>query len=284
MRTFIADKNAKLSKYLLAAYDGGLSFSALNKLFRKRDVKVNGVRTAKDIQIYRGDKIEVYYDGEKPDVRFKLLFEDDNVYIVAKPKGVTSEETFLSLSGKVSPLYFCHRLDRNTDGVMIFAKSERAFEEIKRAFKERTFEKYYRAVVYGAFGKEKDVLNAYLKKDAERGVVKVSDKYTEGALPIKTGYRVIFYDKSKNASLIEVTLFTGRTHQIRAHLASVGHFVIGDGKYGDERINRALKAKTLMLTSSKTVLHFCEGDALYYLDGKFFEFENELINEFIYAG
>ena len=272
MKTFVCDKKTRLSKFLLDRFDGDLSFSEFNKLLRKKDVKINGVRCGRDTSVEAGDTVVVYYDGALPTID-QAVFSDENVIVAVKKKGITSEKFFERLKNEYPTLYFCHRLDRNTDGLMLFAKNESAYKEILNAFKVRSFDKFYLCAVYGLFDKKEDVLSAYLKKDADLGIVTVYDKPILGAKPIKTGYRVIAEDKKENVSLIEVRLYTGRTHQIRAHLAHIGHFVLGDGKYGSDKINREKKVSKTMLSAYKMVLHFEKDESLYYLNEKSFEFD-----------
>lgn len=276
MKTFCVNSKIKLSRFLLDAYGGELSFSALNRLLRKKDVRINGVKTSRDVMLNVGDKVDVYFDGAPPKIKYNIIFSDDNVLIVYKPKGITSEAFYEMLSleqkacGKV--LYFCHRLDRNTDGIMVFAYNEESYKSLVAAFKTRTISKFYLAEVYGVMDKDSDTLSAYLFKDSKNSTVIISDTYKKGYLPIKTAYEVLSSDG--NTSVVMVRLVTGRTHQIRAHLASIGHFVLGDGKYGDERINRALNKRTLCLTAYKLIFNFSEGDCLYYLNGRCFEVQN----------
>ncbi len=269
MKEFSVKEKIKLSRFLLGAYDGGLSFSTLNKLLRKKDIKVNGVRVSEDKILSSGDVVTVYYDGEK-EISYKTLYVDDNVWVVIKPKGVTSEDFYKILNTDGS-VYFCHRLDRNTDGIMLFARNEKAYNEILSGFKNRTFEKIYLAKVYGVMDKKEDILEGYLFKDVKNSKVTIYDRKVKGSLPIKTKYKVIESDGV--TSTLEVSLLTGRTHQIRAHLAYAGHFVLGDGKYGSEAVNRSLGIKKLQLTAIKLILYFQKEDFLSYLDGKTFNFE-----------
>ena len=272
MKSFFPENKVKLSKFLLDLYAGQLSYSQFCKLLRKKDIKVDGKRVSSDVTLFGGEKVEVYYDGNE-NVRFyDVMFEDDNVLIIYKYKGITSESLYELLLKTYDGLLFCHRLDRNTDGIIIFAKNKTAYDELLTGFKKRTFEKYYIAKVYGTFEKKSDVLTAYLTKDEKAGLVRISDKMTEGAKQIKTGFTVV--EQSDGCSVLIVRLFTGRTHQIRAHLAHIGHFVIGDGKYGAEKINRQFGANKLCLTAAKITLRFEKGDYLSYLDGKTFVIES----------
>ena len=280
MRTFCVDKKIKLSKFLLNEYKGELSFSEFNKLLRKKDIKINGKRAAGDVLLEGGERVDVYYDGGAFLQDHNVLFLDENVLCAVKPKGIESEVFFNLLKSKYQTLFFCHRLDLKTDGIMIFARNISSYEIIYRAFKERSFEKYYLALVNGVFEKKQAVLSAYLYKDAASGKVYVSDSERSGSKPIKTGYSVLFEDVSKGVSLVNVRLFTGRTHQIRAHLAHEGHFVLGDGKYGVEKINREKGYSKLMLTAYKLVLRFPEESPLNYLDGKIIEYDNGLFDAY----
>lgn len=269
MKSFVAKGKTKLSKFLLDAYDGELSFSVLNKLLRKKDVKVDGVRVSKDVWLYGGETVVVYYDGQIVRGDYKTVYSDDNVLVVIKPKGITSEKFYerLNCDGNV---YFCHRLDRNTDGVMIFAKNEKAYQELVNGFKKRTFEKIYLAKVYGVVKPETAVLSDYLFKDSKNSIVTITEKPVKGSVPVVTEYSVIKTDGE--TSLLKVKLITGRTHQIRAHLAFYGHFVLGDGKYGVEEINRRLKVKETALSAVSLTLRFNKDEFLYYLDGKSFSY------------
>ena len=267
MKTFKCSKSEKLSKFLLSAYDGGLSFGAFNKLLRKKDIKINGKRVSADLQLMPGDVVDVYFDGAfTPEV--DSIYCDDNVLVVNKPKGMTSDSFYLMLKKGFPQLLYCHRLDRNTDGVMIFALNEIAYSCIVEGFKARTFEKFYTAEVYGRVKNDKEVLSAYLLKDQSRSLVEIFDRPTKGAKEIKTAYRVI--DRKDETTILEVELLTGRTHQIRAHLGHIGHFIVGDGKYGREAINRRLGVKEMKLSSSKLILHFPSSSPLFYLDNKCF--------------
>lgn len=266
MKSFKAQKNVKLSKFLLDSYNGGLSFSMFNKLLRKKDIKVNGERVNKDITLNIGDEVVVYYDGEQVKVTYKTIYKDENILVVSKPKGITSEDFYNQIND--GNLYFCHRLDRNTDGLMIFAYNERAYEELLKGFKDRTFNKIYRAKVYGKMEKNEDLLQAYLFKDSKKSLSLIYDNKVKGSVLIKTYYKVI--ESHDNYSILSVELLTGRTHQIRAHLAHIGHFILGDGKYGNDKINREFGEKELNLTAQKLTLHFEKGSFLAYLDGKTF--------------
>ena len=163
---------------------------------------------------------------------------------------------------------FIHRLDRNTSGIMIFALNEAAERGPGAGFKNRTFIKIYRARLKGTPRPQEGVLKGYLLKDAESASVKITDKPCKGALPVKTGYRVLESDGV--TSLVEIRLYTGRTHQIRAQFAHIGCPVAGDGKYGDAEFNRRLGVNRQQLNARSLTLVFGQGSPLYYLNGKTF--------------
>ena len=267
MITFTAKKNDKLVKSVLENSQG-VSFAAIMKLLRNKDIKVNGVRVNKDVKLIAGDSVEIYY-VPKAEIPATEIYSDKNVLIVDKKSGYTSEKVFAFLSEK-TPLYFIHRLDRNTSGIMVFAKNKTAETELIKGFKNRDFIKIYLTSVFGKFDKKEGVLTAYLVKNAENSTVKIYDKKTPAAAEIKTGYKVVDYDKIKDISELEVRLYTGKTHQIRAHLAHIGHPIVGDGKYGDNKKNKAAGAKTQDLKAYSLTFNFNKDSALYYLDKKTF--------------
>ncbi len=272
MISFISNKNQKLVKAILNGVTG-VSFSTVQKLLRAKDVKVNGVRVKEDVTVNMGDKIDVYLKEESLLKVYLEIYSDENVLVVFKKSGYTSENLFEMLKKGYKELYFIHRLDRNTSGVMIFAKNKISETELLNGFKKRTFVKKYLATVFGEPKIKKATLRAYLFKDSKQGKVYISNQKKKGYLEIVTAYEVIS-SKNGNATL-EVELITGRTHQIRAHLAYIGHFILGDGKYGDDSINKKLGLKRQMLTSYYLKTVFDKDSPLFYLNGREFIFREE---------
>ena len=276
MKTFYAN-GKKLSEEITEYFKGVVSYSFANKLIRNKEVKLNGVRVKTDQKTFFGDKIEVYYDGE--DKRADtVLYKDENLLVAYKPDGISSEDFYALIKSKHSGVGFIHRLDQNTDGIMLFSLNEDAEIQLLQGFKNRAFKKFYLAEVYGVMSKPSDELRAYLLKDAKKSEVKIFNKQVEGSEKIVTRYSVL--KSGGETSVLEVELVTGKTHQIRAHLASVGHFIIGDGKYGREVINRKFHAKKQRLTAYKTILCFEEKSSLYYLNERQFTLPNELIKQY----
>ncbi len=232
-------------------------------LLRDREIRVNGEKVGRDLLLKKGDVVRYYLTSAQASrSAFLILYEDDNVVVVDKESGVNSEAVFRALC-KRGETYFLHRLDRNTAGVMIFAKNTETEREILDAFRKRRVEKIYHALVLGKMPAKHEVLSAYLRKDEKNARVRVSS--TPIGERIVTEYEVLV--ENGETSLLKITLHTGKTHQIRAHMAYFGHPVVGDEKYGDEIYNRShhvmrqqLIAKSLRLT--------CEG-RLSYLNATF---------------
>lgn len=265
MREFVGEKPEKLSKFLARVYPA-LTYAAFRKALRKRDVKVDGVRTSEDGMIAAGSLIQVYCDA-RPTA--EILYEDDFLLAADKPKGVIAEELAEGFCAEGKQVIPVHRLDRNTRGILLFAKNEIAETALSEGFKRRAFEKYYRARVYGVPDPPHALLTAYLIKDAAHSRVAIYDRHVKGSAEIRTEYRLLG-DRGDGTSDLSVRIYTGRTHQIRAHLAHIGHFVIGDGKYGREEINRRYGARSQELAAVRLVLHFGADSPLAQYDGKEF--------------
>ena len=266
MLNFIANKNGKLSKLSLLNFSD-LSYSAIMRLLRNKDVKVNGKRVSSDILLSVGDKVEIYYNLPLTE-KYTVVFQDENILVVNKKSGYSFEDVTLDISKNFNKCYPVHRLDRNTAGLMIYALNNVAERELLFGFKNHTFDKVYTANVIGKMPKSEDILNAYLTKIPEKSLVNISNVKTKNSLPIKTGYKVI--EQFEDNSIVEVRLYTGKTHQIRAHLSYIGNAIIGDGKYGDNAVNKKFNAKSQRLCATSLTLHFTKNSPLYYLDNKNF--------------
>ncbi len=266
MIEFKVDKPQKLSA-LCKEKAPLLSYSALMKVLRKKDVKVNGRRVSSNVTLAIGDDVRIYVGQIKPEF-YLVVYQDENILVVDKKRGFNSESVFEDLVNKFGEVYFIHRLDTNTAGIMIFARNKKSEETLLAGFKNRDFDKRYLCEVFGEIKEKTQTLNAYLLKDATTSTVKIFDYPVKGAVEIKTGYTLL--KQNADTALLEVRLYTGKTHQIRAHLAHVGHFIVGDGKYGENAFNRAKGAKRQRLVAYKLTLKFDSGSPLYYLNDKTF--------------
>ncbi len=292
--------NKKLDRFLLEHFTQ-LSYNALYKALRTKDIRVNGVRINKNVVVKTGDRIDTYIKDEilrgigvKKEPRpFDIVYEDKHLLLINKMPGIPvhpdkdcKETTLVELAshyliekgeytpenpGSFAPA-LCHRLDRNTGGIVIMAKNPEALDVMLDRIKKRQVKKFYQCLVIGCPEPSQAELRHYLFKDAGKSLVYVSDKRRPGAAEIITLYKVL--EAGEEISRLEVELVTGKTHQIRAHLAYIGHPIVGDGKYGFNRFNRKFKARHQALWAYKVVFDFESGGVLDYLRGKAFETEN----------
>lgn len=276
MLQLVSDKKQTLKEFTENHYaQGGFYW---NYLLKNKEIKVNGNRVNSDVLLQDGDVV-CYYLSKKQEEKaaFYVVYEDENILVVDKESGVNSEAVYAALL-RGRECYFIHRLDRNTRGLLVFALNEATETVLLNAFRERNVEKKYHALCFGELAEEKAVLTAYLRKNSDEASVRIFDAPVHGAEKIVTEYKVLQRLDSGKIKL-EVALHTGKTHQIRAHLAYIGCPIVGDMKYGNSLQNKACNAARQCLVSKS--LRFCLSDHWAYLNEKTFvsRFEAELIEK-----
>lgn len=260
----------------------------IQKMIRKKNIKLNNLKVGPDVILNRDDVLQVYLSDETIDkfrekksikqtnIHFKVIYEDENILVVNKPVGLSTQpdqtsrkslvdEIKLYLDAMETNISFtfkpavCNRLDKNTSGLVIAAKNYDALKQVNKAIRERNIKKYYMAKVHGVVNNNLE-LSDYIVKDDKKNMVKVVKEEKENAKKIITYIRPVNIENKY--TWLEIQLETGRAHQIRAHLASIGHPVLGDKKYGIKDNERYQ-----MLHAYKIVLNGFEGD-LEYLNNK----------------
>ena len=254
--------------------------STLRKAFEKRDVKQDGVRMNLSSAIQPGATLTLFIPDKPLNNPVKVHYEDEHVMVVIKPAGMSCEpdkkggktvtdcvSDWLKEQGRAnSEVFLCHRLDNQTDGLLLLAKDIQTQEQLQEAFALRNVHKRYHCIVHNTPSPKHQVESAYLRKDAMHSKVYVSKREMNFSKPICTEYTVV---KGGECCLVEIALHTGRTHQIRAHMAYLGHPLLGDDQYGERSWNKQMNAKRLFLTS--TSLSFNLSDSLAYLNDLHFQ-------------
>lgn len=256
-----------LGKYLNQAPAG-----FLHKMLRKKNITLNGKKAAGKEILKAGDQVRLFLSEETIEKfssheivsaarDFQIIYEDDQVLLVNKPAGLLSQKaekddvslveqitSYLISEGALSTEDLrsfrpgiCNRLDRNTSGIVAAGKTVNGLRELNQMFRDRSLHKFYRCIVWGQVRSEKRI-EGYLIKDKKTNQVTVSDR-PEGpeSQPISTAYHPL--SCSNGYTLLEVELITGRSHQIRAHLSSIGCPIIGDAKYGNRKINEKMRQR-----------------------------------------
>lgn len=257
----------RLDKYLMQQYPA-LGLGRLNKALRENKIKLNGKKVPLSTRVHNGDLIRIYLLDEQLGLTAaqgplflqarapsEILYENEDLLIVNKPAGVAvdGDETDTLLNRVLRRLYeekrydpetlprLCHRLDTGTSGLVLLAKNAAAEQFLTGLIKERQLRKTYLCVTFGRPNPPAATLHSFLTKDSYHGIVRVLDEPKSGAKEIITAYETVAV--SGRLALLKVDLITGRTHQIRAHLASIGCPILGDSKYGNNTANRELKLK-----------------------------------------
>ena len=309
MRTINIKKNdagQRIDKFLSKTLKT-LPTSLMYKYIRKKRIKLNGKRCEISSLLKEGDVLSLYINDEffeykedkynflKAPAIINVLYEDENIMLVDKPSGliVHQDDTYKydTLILRIQHYLYdkleynpedensftpalVNRIDRNTGGIVIAAKNAESLRILNDKMKNRELQKKYLCIVHGILKNKQDTITAFLQKNEKQNRVYISKTEKPGYKMIKTKYRVIDEAKGK-FSLLEVELLTGRTHQIRAHMAYIGHPLLGDGKYGTNLLNNSTKYRQQALYSYKLKFNFSSPSGiLEYLNSQEFEVSN----------
>ena len=280
----------RLDKYLMDQFPT-LGAGRLNKALRENKIKLNGKKQPLSTRVQNGDEIRLFILDEVLDgadgkgtvtgarAPAQVVYEDDQLLIANKPAGLPTQgpsdednlesrvALYMAQNGqKGQAPQLCHRLDTGTSGLVVLAKTPEAETLMGELIKEHRVRKQYLCVTFGRPKPEADVLQGYLVKDADKGMVYIEQKNLPGSRPVRTEYKTIAV--SGRMALLQVELVTGRTHQIRAHMASIGCPILGDSKYGNNAANRELKLKYQALCAYQLTFPDLSGTVLAGMSGK----------------
>ncbi len=295
--------NQRIDKFL-KKYFPKASLGFLYKMLRKKNIKVNNGRVEPQYILKEGDHIQLYFSEDtlasfqeqkeiqEVNIDFHIVYEDQNILLVNKPAGLLVHEDLKesknTLTNQVIKYLYdkkeydpsmektfvpasINRIDRNTSGIVIFGKNYESIQNLNEMMRHKDcVKKYYQTIVKGKV-EESSELSGFLWKDEKANQVRIVDRNREGAKEIRTKLRPL---KDNGAfSMLEVEIITGRSHQIRLHLSSIGYPIIGDGKYGDPNTNRKFREKfglnSQLLHAYKVVFEKAVG-SMQYLEGKKF--------------
>lgn len=257
-----------------------LSRAKADLLVKCGEVRVNGVKTKANAMLSVGDTVGVFVPDEVSggEKSVPVVYEDENIVVFDKPK-LAAYDALPQLYG--APLFSVHRLDTNTTGLIVFAKSEEVQAELSAAFKERRVKKIYEAVVLPAPHSDGETLTAYTKLDHSYNIASVREKSRSGYKTMITEYKV--EERIGDAAVLRVYPHTGRSHQIRAHLAFIGSPIIGDKKYGLKDIRPPAGAPTSQMLAAVELTFYGLRGEIEYLNGKTFETDSGFDLSFLRA-
>ncbi|MCI8554827.1 MAG: RluA family pseudouridine synthase [Clostridiales bacterium] len=299
------DAGQRLDKFLQKTFRE-LPSPVMYRHIRQKDIKRNGKRCHIDDRLQAGDVLTLYvkdeflgesqplYDFLSASRRLSIVYEDEHFMLLNKEAGllvhpdereyrdtlIARVQRYLYDRGEYNPARensftpaLVNRIDRNTCGIVIAAKTASALRILNDKLKNRELHKYYLCLVHGILSEKSATLEGFLEKNEKQNRVYITGKKSESSRTIATRYRVL--GEKGNQSLLEIELLTGRTHQIRAHLASIGHPLLGDGKYGTNAINRGTGFRRQALCSYRLVFDFTTpAGELEYLNGREFQIDD----------
>lgn len=286
-------KDTLLSNYIKKEFPS-IVMSKFYIALRRKDIRVNDVKINDDVLLSNGDKLTLYISDEflyNISKKIDIIYEDENLFVVFKEQGIlTNDETNNgnepTLESIVKEEYgnyiLMHRLDRNTSGLVIFAKNKDAENELYKAFKDGFINKFYLAYVNNfKFSKKHDILENYLLEDNKSGYSKIYEKKVENAQKIITEYEVIKKDDILDYAILKIKIHTGKTHQIRALMSYLGHPIIGDSKYGKNDINKKFNVYKQLLFAYNYTFNFPKDFKLAYLNNINIKLSDNYIKKYI---